>query len=656
MVGFKLTPFVVILFSISLADAQYFDPGVVRELESINEGKLPIDYSGALCAIGASNAGTSARDMNDCAIALCGPPSENKSVYLTNSSFEQYITPALKKSIDKLTPELNKAIDKAQQVNQAIMAEFESKILKDGVLNTNPKEWTSDFRSNLTKTIFETSIDVTTNLKMPAGQRVQVKAMPPLGATEEFKAELKEYAKNYAYFANNNSASFMENGIYSNDEMVSIAKERLMVLKNLYNDKSKSFPDSEKSFFEAGSSGVEEMITRNIEDDIPSIFSNLEYMEEEAAKREPSLKKLIEKPTCSNEDKCEKVFQDYLKNQNLPGRLAAFKQRLVDPKARKNALNSCKAQFLAAAIDSSDKDIAKEIIKDVKKEMGRNVFTQFSLHSRKILEDYFEDKIKTSQKSPKAIFAEKDVFSEFKNKLVNYANEEVGMAPVSQEVVLAQTLNISDNESDINAFADPVSPCTSAPVTNAWDSYLAHDKIKNEPKELIGGLADLPNKDHVFVSDFTCHHQLRGKSIVAHELGHAINQIFATNKLSEKSAKFYKELRDCATSNYIEFVPGSTHFFHPGDGLRTEEDTADLFAYMTFSNKADLFSCAIVKPSFNESSYLDLNLIKNDGDVHSTPLLRVIMEAINKGVTLPVSCEKVLGPARGKLRVKKCLQ
>ncbi|RPJ77663.1 MAG: hypothetical protein EHM20_05720 [Alphaproteobacteria bacterium] len=426
-------------------------------------------------------------------------------------------------------------------------------------------------------------------------------------------------------------------------------------MKNIYGDNSTNFSDTEKSFLDAGSFEIEEMMARNGEGDIYSIFSSLEYMEEEAAKREPSLKKLVENPTCSNEDKCEKIFQDYLKKQNLPDRLAAFKQRLVDPKARENALNSCKAQFLAAAIDSSDKKTAKKIMEDVKKEMGHNVFTQFSLHSRKILEDYFEDKIKTSQKSPKALFAEKDVFSEFKNKLVNYANEEVGMAPISQEIALAQALNISDNASDFNAFVDPGSPCASAPVTNAWDSYLAHDKIKNEPRENIGGLADLSNMDHVFVSDFTCHHHLRGKSIVAHELGHAINQIFATTKLSEKSAKFYKELRDCATSNYIDFVPGSTYFSHSGDGLRTEEDTADLFAYMTFSNKADLFSCAIIKPSFNESSYLDLNLITNDGDVHSTPLLRLIMEATNKGVTLPLSCEKVLGPAREKLRVKKCV-
>jgi hypothetical protein len=141
---------------------------------------------------------------------------------------------------------------------------------------------------------------------------------------------------------------------------------------------------------------------------------------------------------------------------------------------------------------------------------------------------------------------------------------------------------------------------------------------------------------------------------VAHELGHAINQIFASLKLSTESAKKYKDLRKCATDNYINQAADTTIFSTPGDGIYTEEDTADLFSYMTYSDPKNLFTCALLKSSINKHNYTELGLMANEGDSHSTSFYRLILEAINKGVELPISCERSLEPMKNQLRLQKC--
>lgn len=660
-----MIPFIVFVIITSISGyAQHFDPGVVHVLEAMNEGQSKINYTGAVCAIvnpiNADSSKINARDMNECVVALCGLPTENKSVYVTNSNFDQYITAELKTKIDKLVPDLNKALDKTQKINQEIAAAIEKQIFKDGAINSNPKQWSDDFRSHLSKTIFEPFLEISINLEMPIGKRLQVKANPSAKASEEFKEQLEEYAGNYAFYSNNNYNQFMEKGLYSESEMISLARERLKKLNILYHDEFKKISEIDRKFYESSAKSTEEMMASPGEENAYSIFSNLEYMEEEASKYEPSLKISTRQPVCSNESKCEKIYQKHLEQQNIDKRLAVFKQRLVDPKVREKALNNCKAQIIATATTAADKTIAARIVKQVKQQISENVFAKFSNHSREILKNYFDDNIKTSPKTLESyVKEEKDSLLKFKYKLNGYIREDSsGIAAMSQEVALAQALNIADDPDDINALSDASNPCSGTPMNNAWDSYLASDKIKNMPKEhreSFGDLGDLARKDHIFISDFTCHHELRGRSIIAHELGHAINQIFATSKLSEQSAKTYKSLRSCATENYVDFIPDMVHFSQTGDGLRTEEDTADLLAYMTFADKNDLFTCSLVKSSFNEKSYDDLNLIMNDGDSHSTPFFRLIMEAANKGIDLPISCQKAIEPMKDKMRVRKCI-
>jgi len=152
-------------------------------------------------------------------------------------------------------------------------------------------------------------------------------------------------------------------------------------------------------------------------------------------------------------------------------------------------------------------------------------------------------------------------------------------------------------------------------------------------------------KDNIAVSKFSCTHPTQGKSVAAHELGHAISYAFYEKKLSPESYEEFKKLRACADSHHKQKITKAPNpiLHHPGDSLRTEEDTADLIAYRTFPDTANIFECALLETSGDGSFYKDLSLEnKETRDTHSSSLFRVIMEFVHKKKKVPESCLAVM--------------
>lgn len=639
-----------LLFS-SLANAQHFDNGVIHLLDDMNKGKFLDGSSKVQCLPESNDVVTNrikdSRAMNDCVVALCGVPTENKSVYLTNNNFNQYVTKETKKKVNALVPKLNKLFDKIQKNNASMIKELEKTILKNGLVKSNPGTWSEEFQTTITKAMFEPYLDVAINLSRPIGERLQLKIDPPKDASADFLAELREYAQNYAFYLNNNANQFMEKGLYSEAEMLAIGQERFKKIQQLVKVSPLIFRDDERASLAEFEKSLE------IQDSLP-VFTSLEAAEAIVVGRVPEYKKYTTAPKCSDKNRCEGIYNSYLNNEQITKNVLEFKKNLSDPVMRKRSMDSCKAQIIAAATISTDKNKANKLVTEVKGQINSKVFSKFSAHSRGVLKNYFDTKIKTSHNTPKLLISSDDPLMGFKRKIDNYLADEIEPFESSEESALERVLAISANTDNLDSFFAEGSPCGTM-GSNAWDSYLAYDKVKKLPFDTKSLLSKIPPHDHIFISDFTCHQELRGKSIVAHELGHAINQIFSDNNLSTESAKFYKSIRQCATDNYTDFMADKTFFSQPGDGVKTEEDTADLFAYMSYPEVKDLFSCSLIKPSLNNSSYSELSFLQDDDDSHSTPLYRLVLEAINKDMQLPVSCQQALSSVNGKLRLKKCI-
>lgn len=634
-----------LLLSFSSAQAEeHFDPGVLRLLKSANSQQL-IPPSQSLCLNligGRTSAKASTKDMNDCVVALCGLPEENISVYLTDQNFERYLSPEIKKQVAELEPRLKKIIEKDKQKS---VKSIESMLKK--MRDPHPETWSVDFRQEQTQRLFAPYLLEKIDLKKPMGERFSLTIKDDSSLSPEMKKELKKYQHDYTEFVKTDVNSFLEKGLYSEAEQKLIARGKLTRLKSAYESiAAKMNPFEREDVARRIKSSMDELEGLQGEDLTLGLVNLIGLEQQVSSKLDAPL--ALSKPVCQGIH-CDQAFKKQLADSGLHKALESAQKDLSDPKAKERQLNQCKAKIVAKLSAKSDQRKAEKLAEEVKKAIGQNVFSKFSAHSRKILEEYFQKKILvgTEKFSPQ----EKSTgpFEEMK-LMVNASLEEQSFNyEQPEEYILQSAYSIAENEIE---GLDTLSVCSPKIDSNAFDTYVSYERVKKLGSSEL--LSKMPPKDQIFISPFSCHHELRGKSVIAHELGHAINQIFATVKLSESSGKIYKKLRQCSTDNYLESSPEVGFPILEGDSQTTEEDTADILAYMAYPKNDDLFSCALIKPALDLKSYDDLALLADDGDPHSTSLYRLIMEAINKNRPLPVSCQRALEPMKEKLRLRKC--
>lgn len=639
--------------------AEHFDTGILGIVDEINHQRLHTDYSKLICSgmLGynskSSGGYTSTTDsLKACVLSLCGNPSENtQSAFVTNLNYEQFLTKDIKKKIEKLEPLMKKSIELVGASKLKQLADLESHLIENGKLkNLNFNEMSEENKSEISHNIFSPYLDVGVDLKASLNNRVKVKIKKERNIPADVFLNLKNYAVDYENYLKKNTDKFQELGLYSEDEMDQVEKNRKTEAITAFNSNRALFSKEEQDDleFKLKRLGAYEKIEGQY-----MIFFALGEVERALSNHILKFKAQLDQPTCSDPKGCNKIFEDYLNNLQIEKKLSDIKKDLLDPNIKEQSINRCKAQVVAQMETQSDLDTATKLVNATKVKMDQDVFDKFSAHSKKILQDYFKDNINVNSTNPNTIFAQKDPVVAFEDRADRFLNNDlVGNASSTKKSPIAELLEMSKYSDENDLFADIDSPCPSIVLGNAWDKYLPLGNASSKTKELF---SKFPPKDTLFISSSTCHHDLRGKAVVAHELGHAINQIFKTMKLSTESTKFYKQLRQCATDNYVHFVADKTFYSTEGDGLETEEDTADLFSYMTYQNEDDYFSCALLKPSPSGKTYDDLAFLLDNDDTHSTATYRLIMEAINKGRNLPISCQKAILENKDKLRFKKCI-
>lgn len=645
----KNLPYIFLLLASTVIAGEHFDRGVLRVLGEANQQKLVNDK--ALCLSVISSAGASAspvstQEMNECVFALCGSPAENKSVYITDKNFEQYVSPEIKKQISVLGPNLKKILDKERRTKLKNFEDMQA--LLRGV---NPDQWKPEFRADMSYKLFKPYLSERIDFKKPYAERYVLEVKGEKNLSPEFKTQLLIYKERYEKFIKNDVNSFLEKGLYSDSEQRQIAKDRLVKMQKEFDRVLPSLNKGDKKNLGERLKSLVDDFDKMDEAEVDIFLINLSFLENQIADYSSSSSLKIQRPSCDRSPFCTNALTKLIKDSKLIATIEGAKKEILDSRNQNRILNQCKAKIVSKLSVISDRKDAEKLVEDVKKDISKNVFSKFSAHSRKLLEDYFQNKIAISNKSAFIAFGGSSPFERLKYWTESSLKNDYESFPLTEEAALTNAFALSDGINDVND-SEICSPKFEA---NIYDSYLSYDSIKNMSDGVKKAVAKLPPKDHIFISPFTCHHELRGRSVVAHELGHAINHIFGTRKLSEESAKLYKKIRQCSTDNYVNFTPDRTFSAQKNDGEKTEEDTADLLAYMAYPESGDLFSCAFIRPAINNKAYDELSFDNEDGDPHSTPLYRLIMEAVNKKRTLPVSCERALAPFKDQLRLKKCV-
>jgi hypothetical protein len=64
----------------------------------------------------------------------------------------------------------------------------------------------------------------------------------------------------------------------------------------------------------------------------------------------------------------------------------------------------------------------------------------------------------------------------------------------------------------------------------------------------------------------------------------------------------------------------------------------------------------MLKPNDTETKFVDLFLAEDAENNHSSPFYRLIMEAINKGIKMPPSCQLVIDKNKNLMEFKKCIE
>lgn len=612
------------------AYSQHFDPGVIHLLNPENY-PAPQTIRCNLLGDNTDKNKTASRDLNDCAMALCGLPSKNPNVFVTNNNFKNYVTPELEKSLSKkINPKLDLALKRIKKDRAEQIKNIEKKLLSNGVVKINMKGMDPLFNTSLSDEVFFPYVKKDINIKRPLKERVKVVVTPPQDASVEFKNQLKQYAQDYEKFIKYNSGSVQE---YANEkEETVIAKEYYSLVKKSYMEIRKTIPaDQRKELDER----VKDFDRRDI-----SLYDVSEF--EIGISNSSERYKTVNAPaTCKDEGACQKIFENYLSsNKNISNILSSLKKDLNDPEVLKQEKLKCNAGIINASSNASNEKTAKAIFTKVKKQMEEKVFSKFSTHSREVIKRYFDSGINANHEnsdSPRAT-GEEDSLRE----LDIAAKENLTQNIATQEDAYNELVKLQDS----GVYDVGMSLCQDG-QSMAWDAFMPHKNFE-EDETLSSVYGEM---DQMFVSPFTTLNEKAGRAIVAHELGHAMSHVFQDADMSESSAATYKKIRQCATENYLENTKTDG-----SEGRNTEEDTADLIAYMTYESEKEVFLCALLRPSDDNKSYVNLEFLeKNTQDSHSTSLYRAYLEAVNKGLPTPVSCQKSFELHSDVLRAKKCI-
>lgn len=614
------------LFFTSQLSAQYFDRGVLSVIGKAGDILSPKNYCFEATSIQLPyGKGSGDKDLQNCALALCGPSHENQTGLITDVNFSKYATPKALAQAQKLEPVIKKVIEKSRTDKlrhlTVLRDALESNKL-DGIDFSKIERYT---RRDLFSKIFDQVVRLNVHPENDVKNRLQLTYNFPDWATEDFKEAARKYGKSFQHNYETRFDLFKSKSIYSNDEIKDLLKSRLAAAEILVSEN----PGAQYIDLYKTSLGQIQLILEKNEPVTYKEFDKVSMIENAFIKINPGISAQIE---CSTSE-CARALKDYFKNEITAQKLNTLIEESSDLEQNSRELNKCKASLVSQSIRAGNLKTANTQFKEAMASIEKNVLPTFSAHSRSlILKSLNQIKISVNKTPGDPSGVSESQFIKESTAFLNTA--KVKDVTSTNEKLLSNLFSANQNE-----FESEINPCQKMNSSNLWD-------------------ATEPDKKVIYISDYSCSHDMRGKQIVAHEIGHNINFLFSKlTSMSKESLKTYMDLRKCVSDNYLKSRKGNSYFelFTKIDNAYTEEDMADTISNMAFPDNKDLFSCALLYPDISNKGYVDPRLVPHRfGDPHSEGLFRVLMEMIQKGGQLPLSCQKAMENSSDVLGFNRC--
>lgn len=649
--------FILSLISIKVSA---LDKGIINQISDINRQEY--GFTAYKCArnlvVPFQMKSSNSLELNECAFELCGDSRKVKSAYLTNQNFSQFVSPQLLAKVNSLDDAIKKVLQVSKARNLKELDKISSKF-KD-IDSYEFKQFSDTFLEEFNNLIFLKYVKIKTDTSRPINERISFELNPNNPAPKELIPALNDYIQASKNSYDNNYEYIIENKILSKDEIISKFKNDFEKIKKVEFEKNIEITDFQKNQIKKKREEVEKRLSENdiSDESIKAISLELFNLKSQFADLDVQNKDLNPKPICRTNN-CLISFRNYFKSLKMDALIDKTKKDLENPDIANQSINRCKASFVSNFLNKSNQIKANEVFKEARNAIIKNVLPRFSSHSRKILNEYLLKKLKVKNFNlvrMEDANVDKEINS-FKKAALAFSEEENNlMSNDYVEDYLRNGVLLNEHFSTFDPFSNNESPCRSDLQATVWDAFLPVSTLlpmlKNS-KEDKAAIKILGKDDAVFISNFSCQHQDIGKMTIAHEIGHALNSVFASQKLSEESAKKYKLLRQCSTDNYADAPLERKFTSQEGDTVYTEEDSADVFSFMSYPNEKSFFACSLLKPDLNGTGYTELSLYEEGEDAHSTPLARLINEAIHKNIELPVSCQRLL-KSNDSVRLKKC--
>lgn len=546
-----------------------------------------------------------------CAHAVCGKP-DKISVTVTASNAHKYLSSANQEKLKNLDVKLKDYYNKLNNDKKHYIEELEKRASSPSFLDVSTwKE--EDFQNFLPFFVAEMSLQI--DFQAPVNQRTVQSNTPD---SHPYANVHKEIAKNFSIADHPFLAHQL--AIINVTELRPVLSTRLDKIQRTLKEQNKtvSFNFNELQFgINSGSKNDNQVI---------ELFMKLET--------ELKAKGVVtSKPLCL--DQCKKAIPQILRNFKM----ANFKKEFLE----RNALNVddqvalCKSSFINANIENSRFDEFQKIWPEVKAGYLKNVFPQYSEHSRGLLTDYLEKGINFLPSKP-----ENKEFPDLNNAL------KFSSTPYQKDstaTLVAKAITPSYFSSEDPTFNCPIIP--TKPML--WDLFASKEYLDNNPGFRPAG--SRPGIDNILISPFSCEHTGMGKGIIAHEIGHAITHVMSRPGMSKSSQKKFIDLRDCATDQW-KSQPAAPLKYFKSDKLYTEEDTADLLSYMAVNDQQSFYGCGLLYPT--ETGYNELALKPHLNDNHSSGMVRLVRELQYKAPSkLPATCLEIHKRNKDKFR-KTC--
>lgn len=587
-------------------------------------------------------------NFNKCATDLCGAAKKNKSIWMNDSNFSSNLPWWIMRKVEKQNPLLDKIIDITLKKKNNELEKIKNYIndapaLLSRLSQKDKEDFEFFFFSPYIKEIVHPGEEL--------HKRVKIQITPPKNASKEMIEALDNYAANLQASILYSPTPYRNLNIFTDTEISTLTKEAYSKIKEDYEKNKHNL--SWKIKEELISSGKSlEQATLPFQYEI--LLRTLVEIDIKIA--QVTKKFVLTRPTCEIPS-CENIYQDYFNNPGLKKNMELYEKTLLNPSTKTNAINTCKASMIRRTIKAAEMEEAKIVFNEAKNAVISNVLPIFSKHSRKIMMNYLNYSLTMSNKNPSQLGKKTDSIDVFSAAAKEYIIKNAAPQTDIEDIAIWNKISVLQKSFDEIGPLDERNPCENSifPVL-AWDSYLPMQLIKGSAiGDLKKQLSKLGDDDHLFVSEFSCQNADHGKHNVAHEISHALNYLFLTSKLSEESIKHFGKIRECVISHYPNARPIYGATSHPGDKIYSEEDTADLFAFLSNPRDRKIYSCVFLESNLTNDSYANLDFINEKNTTHPTGFSRVLFEAINKDIPLPDSCRELIEEEKPDMRFNKCI-